>query len=61
MRKKVCRSCKIFVEGKECPLCKGTQFTTTWRGRLNILDANKSDIAKKVEIKVKGEYGIRVR
>ena len=61
MRKKVCKTCKLFVDGKECPICKGTQFTTTWRGRLHILDANKSEIAKKVEIKVKGEYGIKVR
>lgn len=61
MRKKVCKSCKIFVDGKECPICKSTQFTTTWRGRLHILDANKSEVAKKVGIKVKGEYGIKVR
>ena len=61
MRKKVCKTCKLFVEGKVCPICKGTQFTTTWRGRINILDANKSEIAKKIDVKVKGEYGIRVR
>ena len=61
MRKKVCKKCKIFVEGKECPICKGTQFTTSWRGRINILDAKKSEIADNVGIDVKGEYGIRVR
>ena len=61
MRKKVCKQCKIFVDGKVCQICKGTQFTTTWRGRINILDTKKSEIAKKIDIKVKGEYGIRVR
>lgn len=51
----------MFVEGTECPSCKGNQFSTNWQGRLNILDANKSIIAKKVEITVKGEYAIKVR
>ncbi|MEM4263710.1 MAG: transcription elongation factor subunit Spt4 [Candidatus Woesearchaeota archaeon] len=60
MKKKVCKKCKIFVEGEECPLCKGNQFVTNWKGRLNIIDANKSEIAKKIDIKVKGEYAIKV-
>lgn len=61
MRKKVCKKCKMFVDGKTCPICKGTQFTTTWRGRIHILDAKRSEIAKKIGKDVKGEYGIRVR
>lgn len=59
-KKKACRQCKIFVEGDECPLCKGTQFATNWKGRLYIIDANKSEIAKKIGIAVKGEYAIKV-
>lgn len=60
MKKKVCKTCKIFVEGDECPVCKGNQFVTNWKGRLFILDANKSEIAKKIDAKVKGEYAIKV-
>ncbi len=60
-KKKACKQCKIFVEGNECPICKGRQFTTNWQGRINILDPEKSDIAKKIEIKVKGEYAIKVK
>ncbi len=60
MKKKVCKKCKIFVEGDECPLCKGNQFVTNWKGRIHIIDANKSEIAKKIDIKVKGEYAIKV-
>ena len=61
MKKKVCKSCKIFVEGNVCPLCKGNQFSINWQGRLHVLDANKSTIAEKVEIKAKGEYAIKAR
>jgi len=60
MKKKACKSCKIFVEGDECPVCKGSQFVTNWKGRLYIIDANKSEIAKKIGAKVKGEYAIKV-
>jgi len=61
MKKKVCKKCKFFVEGNECPVCKGNQFSSNWQGRVSILDANKSVIAKKIEIKIKGEYAIKVR
>ena len=59
--KKACKTCKIFVEGDECPLCHGSTFVTNWKGRVNVLDANKSEIAQKMGIKVKGEYAIKTR
>ena len=59
--KKVCKKCKIFVEGNVCPICKGTVFTTNWKGRLSIIDPDKSIIAKNLDIKIKGEYAIKVR
>ena len=59
--KKVCKKCRIFVEGQECPLCHNSNFTETWKGRITILDVEKSEIAKKVGIEVKGEYAIKVR
>ena len=60
MKKKVCKNCKIFVDGKTCPICKGSQFSTNWKGRIAVLDANKSSVAKELEITVKGEYAIKV-
>ncbi len=59
--KKVCRKCKIFVNGSECPLCKGTSFSENWKGRIAVLDAERSEIAKKIGIKSKGEYAIKVK
>ena len=57
--KKACKKCKIFVKGNECPICKGTSFSNSWKGRIYIHDAEKSEIAQKVNIKVKGEYAIK--
>jgi len=59
--KKVCKKCKIFVQGGECPLCQGKNFSENWKGRIVVVDAEKSDIAKKIGIKSKGEYAIKVR
>ena len=58
---KVCKKCKLFVEGSECPICKGNQFSTVWQGQINILDPIRSEIAKKLEITHKGKYALKVR
>lgn len=61
VKKKACKKCRIFVKGNECQLCKGTEFTTSWKGRIIVMDAEKSEIAQKLNIKVKGEYVIKTR
>ena len=60
-KKKVCKRCKLFVEEDTCPQCGTSSFTNSWQGRLYISDAEKSTIAEKVNIKLKGEYAIKVR
>jgi DNA-directed RNA polymerase subunit E" len=58
---KVCKKCKIIVAGKVCPICKGQEFTTNWRGLVVIIDPEKSDIAKQLNIDIPGEYALKVR
>jgi DNA-directed RNA polymerase subunit E" len=61
MRKKVCKQCRIFAEEGICPVCRGNDFATSWQGRVNVLNAEKSAIAKKMNVSVSGEYAIKVR
>lgn len=61
MKKKVCKKCRILVDGGECPVCHGNQFSTNWQGRITFLNAEKSEIAKKMEVEKSGEYAIKVR
>lgn len=62
MKKKVCKKCKIFVDGDECPIHgKDTVFTTTWQGRIQFLDVKKSLIAHNMGVSRNGEYAIKVR
>lgn len=60
-KKKACKRCKLFVEEDTCPQCGTSSFASSWQGRLYINDAERSTIAQKVNIKLKGEYAIKVR
>jgi DNA-directed RNA polymerase subunit E" len=60
-KKKACKSCKLFYEGEVCPICKSSSSSTSWQGRLYVLDASKSEIAQKIGVTIKGEYAIKVR
>lgn len=61
MKKKACKTCKIMTEGNECPICKSTDLVSNWKGRVFIIDEEKSYIAKKAGFKSKGEFAIKVR
>jgi DNA-directed RNA polymerase subunit E" len=60
-KEKACRTCRMVVEeAKECPMCKGTTFTTFWRGYVVIINPEKSEIAKKMGIQVPGKYALQL-
>lgn len=61
MKRKVCKNDRLFVEGNECPVCKGSNFSTNWQGRLSILDSKKSKVARNIGIAFNGEYAIKAR
>jgi RNA polymerase subunit RPABC4/transcription elongation factor Spt4 len=60
--KKVCKKCRVFIEGGDaCPICNGTQFTETWKGRVFIFKPEESEIGKKMGIHKKGFYAIKTK
>ncbi len=61
MKRKACRTCRIFVEEDICPICKKTSFTTSFQGQVTILDAKHSKIAEMMDIHNDGEYAVKVR
>ena len=60
-KKKVCKRCRLFVEGDSCPNCSSSDFSDSWNGTLFVNDPARSMIAEKVGIKLKGEYAIKVK
>jgi DNA-directed RNA polymerase subunit E" len=61
VKKKACKECRTLTESNTCPECKSTDLTTTWKGKILIIDPEKSEIAKMINLKKKGEYVLKVR
>ena len=61
MPAKACKNCKFVIEsGDSCPICKGTDLTTNWKGFVIVLDPEKSEIAGKMGITIPGKYALRL-
>ena len=58
---KICNSCRIFVEGSECPICRNSNFTSDYKGLMFIIDPNNSVVAKELDLNMKGKYAIRTQ
>jgi len=61
MARKVCKKCRIFVEGPNCPECKGNQFTETWKGRVFVFNPEQSELGKHMKVHKKGVYAIKIK
>ena len=51
----------IISHGDTCPICGSKDLTTKWGGSVIILNAEKSDIAKKTGIKINSTYAINIK
>lgn len=61
MAEQACKNCKlIIVQGSVCPVCGSTNLTNKWSGHVVILNVEKSEVAKKLGIKVNGTYAINI-
>ncbi|MBU2616349.1 MAG: DNA-directed RNA polymerase subunit E'' [Nanoarchaeota archaeon] len=60
-KKKACRMCNTIFEGDKCPKCDSKEFTEGFKGRIVILNPEKSEIAKKLNLKEKGNFAIKTR
>ena len=59
-RQYVCRNCRRFTTEKECPICKSTDLSASWKGLVVINDPNESEIAKSLGIEAPGRYALFV-
>jgi len=59
MTEKACKICNMIYEGDKCPNCSSQEHIEEIKGRLVILDADNSEIAKNLKINKKGDYAIR--
>ena len=60
-KQKSCKICKAIYDGDACPQCGSKEFTETIKGRIVMLNPEKSEIAQKLKIAKKGEFAIKNR
>ena len=58
--KKVCKQCNMIYEGDKCPNCDKKDVTDTFKGKVEIVNPEKSELAKELKISKKGLYAIKV-
>lgn len=61
MTDKACKNCKFISNGPVCPNCKSTNLSDDWSGLVVIMDAENSEVAKRMGINAPGRYALRVR
>jgi len=62
VKEKACKICKtIYQTGDRCPSCESKEFTESFKGRIVVLNPEKSEIAPRIDIKTKGEFAIKTR
>ena len=58
-RTQACRNCRKFTTEKQCPSCKSTNLSTSWKGMVIIINP-ESEIAKILKIEEPGKYALYV-
>ncbi len=59
-KEKACKNCKLVYEGDTCPSCGKKDVSETFKGKVEIVTPEKSELAKQLKISKKGIYAIRV-
>ena len=59
-KQKACKNCRFIFSGTKCPRCGSEESKDNFKGKLFILNPEQSEIAKRLNIKEKGEYAIKV-
>jgi len=60
-KEKACLNCKAIYYGKKCPQCGETPSSDTFKGRVHIFNAGKSEIAYHMDVNKEGEYTIKTK
>lgn len=62
VKPKACKLCNTIVEeGDKCSNCGSKELTEGFKGRAVILNPEKSEVAKKLNLKQGGNFAIKTR
>lgn len=55
-----CRKCKTLTFESTCPICKSKDLTKNWKGYIYVINPEKSEIAKRFNINIRGRFALKV-
>ncbi len=58
-KQKACKNCKMIVDGDKCENCDSTEFAENFKGKINVLKPEESEIAKNLKITKKGSFAVK--
>lgn len=58
---KACRQCRTLFEGASCPACGSGEGLDSFKGHIEVLDPEQSEIARELKLTKKGSFAIRLR
>ena len=59
---KACKNCRLIItDANVCPLCQSTDLVDKFSGQVIVMDPEKSEIGKRLEVKAPGRYAIKLR
>ncbi len=59
-KEKACKICKLIYQGDKCPNCDCQEYSDDVKGKIMILNPEKSEISKKLKVSKKGTYAIKI-
>lgn len=59
-KEKACKNCKLIYEGSVCPNCDKKEISDNFKGKVEIISFEKSELAKELKINKDGLYAIKL-
>jgi DNA-directed RNA polymerase subunit E" len=59
-KEKACKNCKRIYEGDICPVCDRKETSDSFKGKVEIIKSENSEISKNLKIDKEGIYAIKI-
>lgn len=59
-KEKACKNCKLIYEGDKCPSCDKKDISDNFKGKVEIVNSERSQIAKQLKVNKNGLYAIKL-
>ena len=59
-KEKACKHCKTIYEGPSCPNCDRKETIDSFKGKVEIVNAEKSELAQHLKISKNGRYALKL-